>query len=224
MNVDPQDLNEMDAAFDERCRALLEGRSVTPPPPSETLFAPAGRRSAVPLALGVLVLAGAGVGGWLWSGADKAPERAVAPEVETPQDGNSSADAAADWEAPESTESTGAEAVSREPAQSEIIPAAETPSSASEPRLTIVETEEERVLPESSADKDAPQAVLEVDAEPEVSAPSAPQEARGSNAPASSEESEDNAMPAQEEEPTESPEEGPRQLTLPITVPSDGGH
>lgn len=213
----------MDAAFDERCRALLAGRSVTPPPPAETLFAPAGRRSVAPLAMGALLLAGVGIGGWWWSGAEKAPVPAVDPGTETPVDVESPAEAAPVLEVVQPVELAG-EADAVDSPQAEAQPAPKT--APAEPVSPVSEAQrvEETATRERGPEADAVEPSAEGDVESvDVSAP---QEEAALELPvsAAAEESGEQAEPAQKEQPVQESEQGPRELTLPITVPSDGGH
>ncbi len=85
MKQTSHDMDAMDAAFDQHCRSLLSGATVPAPPPNEVIFSTGARSLGLGIRLGIIAGACLLVGSWLFliDSVDSGSEQAVpGPEVQ----------------------------------------------------------------------------------------------------------------------------------------------
>lgn len=199
-----------EAEFDQRCRTLLEGRSVAAPAPRADLFADApaaGMSRKWAVAAGVALVA---TGLWWFSGEEAAGPLDFAPVMKTP--------------APEVQEAVTPDAPFLAPQP--VAPApGEEPASSIEPSSAIAEAPVEAIREPRVEDAPVPAPTTADEAGPVQGIPTA------TEADATVEEVE--SMDVTPEEVAPSPEdavdpalenEGRPTLKLPLTLPSGGGH
>ena len=217
-NRNPKDAQ--DAAFDARCREVLEGRSVDAPAPSESLFAtakPAGN-NAIRIAVLALVFAGvAAWGGYRSDAPAPSSEQAPALEIEAPS-------GITDVSTPDATP------VELKPAASEATALPPAPEVGSEPVVSSSPSglsNEPGVMP--SAERLGRGASEASNAQPNAtSEPKVTREAiedvpvNSVEMPMDIQEVSEPHSPEEQEAPGEEAKKAPT-LTLPLTLPSGGG-
>jgi len=230
-----------DAEFDARCKALLEGRAVTPPAPRETLFATAATAtsngkvnmrwaSAIALAL----IAGAA----LWTFQDTAVPSEATPVNAAPQPSDAAeAEGATSNPEPavmapisdsEEAEQESEEVNANQEDLSSVATAVTTPvDPAPQPAKGISEPRQEVLISEAGAEagqdipvSEGPEGEPAEQAPVVVASPENTGEAPEKEAPESAS-SGAPAVPASA--PEEAPEATQPRLKLPLTLPSGGG-
>ena len=243
MKDTPQDPQSFDAAFDARCRELLQSRSVAAPDFVEPVPPAAGHGRRLALVAGAVITIG--IGAALWPSGQ--PEAVEAPmEISTPSmttaepELQPAAPAMASYAAESTTEAHAAEAAVAQPEETTVVTEVQEEAVATPARdVAATETAASRAESEvSSSDMDPVSSTEEAAESIEDPTANAVESAEG-NEPTLLDEaaesvegvptdspSEESGLPAMEEpavapEPANEPEEPT--LRLPLTLPAGGG-